>query len=87
MEQKFYNHEKLVAFRHHMHENPELSFKEVNTRESIKKFLTELGISPTLFKEMAKTALVVDLQGKKEPSGKDRCIALRADMDALSMYE
>jgi len=27
--------------------------------------------------------LVVDLKGIAEPSGKDRCIAFRADMDAL----
>jgi len=34
---------------------------------------------------MAKTALVVDLKGTAEQSGKDRCIAFRADMDALQM--
>lgn len=84
---KIYDLEKLIAFRHAMHENPELGFKEFQTRDNIKKFLVDAGVDPKSFKEMAVTALVVDLKGKKEPSGKDRCIALRADMDALSMTE
>lgn len=87
MEGKAYNHEKLVAFRRQMHENPELGFKEFNTRENIKKFLTDIGVDSKCFREMAKTALVVDLKGKKSPEGDDRCIAFRADMDALSMNE
>ena len=33
------------------------------------------------------TALYVDLSGQAAPSGKPRCIAFRADMDALSMVE
>ena len=37
--------------------------------------------------ELEPTALYVDLKGKGEPSGKPRCVALRADMDALSMVE
>lgn len=87
MESKIYSHEKLVAFRRHMHENPELGFNEFNTRESIKKFLTEIGVDPQSFKELAKTALVVDLKGKSAPQGDNRCVAFRADMDALSMNE
>lgn len=87
MEGQVYSQEKLVAFRRHMHENPELGFQEFGTRENIKKFLMDIGVDPKSFKEMAQTALVVDLKGKKEPQGKDRCIALRADMDALSMNE
>lgn len=33
------------------------------------------------------TALFVDLKGKGPASGKPRCIAFRADMDALHMKE
>ena len=33
------------------------------------------------------TALYVDLKGKAAPSGKPKCVAFRADMDALSMLE
>lgn len=84
---KIYSNEKLVAFRRHMHENPELGFNEFNTRDSIKKFLIDIGVDPKSFRELAKTALVVDLKGKKAPEGNDRCIAFRADMDALSMNE
>lgn len=36
---------------------------------------------------MAKTALVVDLTGQAAEQGEKRCIAFRADMDALSMIE
>jgi metal-dependent amidase/aminoacylase/carboxypeptidase family protein len=31
------------------------------------------------------TALYVDLRGKGKPSGKPRCVAFRADMDALTI--
>jgi metal-dependent amidase/aminoacylase/carboxypeptidase family protein len=34
---------------------------------------------------MAKTALVVDLIGQAPEEGEKRCVAFRADMDALSM--
>lgn len=36
---------------------------------------------------MEPTALVVDLRGEGEKSGRDYCVAFRADMDALSMRE
>jgi len=35
--------------------------------------------------QLEPTALYVDLRGKAEASGKPRCIAFRADMDALHM--
>ena len=65
MESKIYDQEKLVAFRRHMHENPELGFQEFNTRENIKKFLVNAGVDPKDFKQMAVSALIVDLKGKK----------------------
>lgn len=37
--------------------------------------------------DLEPTALYVDLKGKGKESGKSRCIAFRADMDALSMVE
>ena len=36
--------EKLLAYRRHFHENPELSFHEEKTSQFIKDKLTELGI-------------------------------------------
>lgn len=35
--------------------------------------------------ELPPTALYVDLRGRGLPSGKPKCVALRADMDALPM--
>lgn len=87
MDKKIYSHEKLVAFRRATHQEPETGFNEFKTRERIKAFLVDCGVDPTTFREMAVTALVVDIRGKKAPEGKDRCIALRADMDGLSMEE
>lgn len=38
-------------------------------------------------KELEPTALYVDLTGEAPPQGDKRCIAFRADMDALAMIE
>ena len=38
-------------------------------------------------KETEPTGLIVDLCGKAEPKGERKCIAFRADMDALTMQE
>ncbi len=36
--------DKLVAYRRELHENPELSFKEIETTKRIRTWLTEAGI-------------------------------------------
>ncbi|KQB99505.1 M20 family metallopeptidase [Pedobacter sp. Hv1] len=76
---KIYN--DVVAYRHHIHANPELSFKEFNTSLFIKEKLTAWGIE---FIDMANTGVVGLIKGKI-PS--DQVIALRADMDALPIHE
>lgn len=73
--------EQVVAYRRHIHANPELSFKEYETSAFIKRQLTEWGIP---FTEMADTGVVGLITGDL-PS--DRIIALRADMDALPILE
>lgn len=76
---KIYN--DVVGYRHHIHANPELSFKEFETSLFIKDKLKKWGIEYT---EMANTGVVALIKGAI-PS--DQVVALRADMDALPIHE
>lgn len=69
---------ELVELRRHLHRNPELSFHEVETSAFIAEQLTALGIP---FQRMASTGIVAHIG-----SGV-RCVALRADIDALPITE
>ncbi|MET3112856.1 amidohydrolase [Pedobacter sp. CG_S7] len=73
--------EQVVSFRHHLHANPELSFKEFQTSLFIQEKLTSWGIPFTI---LANTGVVGLLKGDL-PS--EQVIALRADMDALPIQE
>ncbi|MBS1774066.1 MAG: amidohydrolase [Bacteroidetes bacterium] len=73
---------EVQAFRHHIHSHPELSFQEVNTAAYIAKQLTDWGIPHQT--GIAGTGIVALIEGKNP--GK-KCIALRADMDALPIHE
>lgn len=74
--------EEVVALRRHLHAHPELSFKEFQTAHFIKNTLDKWGI---LWKEIAGTGVLVEIKGTAAAS--ERCIALRADMDALPILE
>jgi amidohydrolase len=71
--------DRWVALRRTVHRYPELGFQEHHTAQVITERLAELGIR---FRAgVARTAVVGEVgQG-------DRCIALRADMDALPIQE
>ena len=73
---------EVQAIRHHIHANPELSFKEYNTSAYVAGKLTEWGISHTA--GVADTGVVALIEGKNP--GK-KCIALRAELDALPIQE
>jgi amidohydrolase len=75
-------HRETVADRRYLHENPELSFKEYNTAAFIKKRLTGLNIP---FESKADTGILAWVQGTRCSSSE--AIALRADIDALPIYE
>lgn len=75
-------HSDVIAIRRHIHSNPELSFQEHNTSAFIASKLEEYGIPFT--KGIVETGIVAHIKGKN-PSSK--MIALRADMDALPIYE
>jgi hippurate hydrolase len=73
---------KVQEIRHHIHAHPELSFQEHNTSAFVASELEAIGI--TNRKVIAGTGIVALIEGKNP--GK-RCIALRADMDALPIQE
>jgi amidohydrolase len=72
---------KVIEWRRHIHENPELSNREFNTAKYIAKHLRSLGIE--VQEGVAKTGVVGLLKG--DFLGK--VVALRADMDALPVTE
>lgn len=72
---------EVVAWRRHLHANPELSYQEYNTVKYVEEQLKSFGLNP---KPAATTGLMVDIAGKN-PSKK--MVALRADMDALPIVE
>jgi amidohydrolase len=73
---------EVQAIRHHIHAHPELSFEEYKTSAYIADQLTRLGIPFTA--GVAGTGIVALIEGN-DPGSK--CIALRADMDALPIQE
>lgn len=70
-----------IAIRHHLHAHPELSYKEFETSKFVQRKLHELGIPHTI---MAGTGVVGLIEGREPAS---RTVALRADIDALPIYE
>jgi amidohydrolase len=74
--------EQTVALRRYFHQYPELSAKEFKTADKIAETLDLLHIPYN--KNVAGTGLVAVVQG--ELTG-NKCVALRADMDALPVQE
>lgn len=72
--------EEVIGYRRKIHENPELSFEEVETSTLVKERLEAWGIP---WKSLAKTGLVGEIQGGLPGP----TLALRADMDALPIQE
>ena len=73
---------KLVSWREHLHAHPELSFQEVNTSAFVASNLEKLGIPYQ--HGIAGTGVVALIKGRNPEK---RCIALRADLDALPIHE
>ena len=72
---------KVIEWRHHIHQNPELSNREFKTAELVADHLKSLGIKVTT--GVAHTGVVGILKGNKP----GKVVALRADMDALPVTE
>ena len=72
---------EVIQWRRHIHQNPELSFEQVNTSNYVAQLLESFGnievIRPT------KTSVIGILKGNTP----GKTVAFRADMDALPVQE
>lgn len=68
--------------RRHLHANPELSYKEINTAKFVSQKLASYGIKAK--ERVAETGVVAHIEGKNPTK---KVVALRADMDALPILE
>ena len=69
----------LLAWRRHIHANPELSRQEFATTELIARILRSAGLQPRILP--GGTGLICDVGTGRT------CVALRADIDALPLAE
>ena len=74
-------HEQMVAWRHHLHQYPELSFKEKITSDYIASVLQSHDIE--IHRGLAVTGIIATVHGQRDGN----VIGLRADMDALPIQE
>jgi amidohydrolase len=71
----------LLVWRRHLHQNPELSNREVETAKYVADKLRSFGLEPQT--GVARTGVVAILKGGRPGP----VVALRADMDALPVRE
>lgn len=76
--------EKVVTYRRHLHQFPELSYEEVRTMQFVSEELTRLGIPHET--GVAETGVVAWIRGAGH-SVTEPCVGLRADLDALPIQE
>lgn len=74
----------VVAWRRHLHENPELSYKEEQTADYIHKTLRSFNCKFLEISHPVPTAVLGTLKGQ---AGEGPIVALRADIDALPLEE
>ena len=74
-------HDEIISIREHLHQHPELSFQEYETSNYVQSILTKWGID---FEVVCETGIVGTLSPSKKTT---KCIALRADLDALPILE
>lgn len=72
--------EQIRQWRRHIHQHPELSWQEVETTLYIEEILKKIGIER--IEKPLKTGLIATIS-----NGNGKCIALRADIDALPIAE
>ena len=77
-------YEKIKGYREHLHQNPELSYKEFNTMEYVAAKLKDIGIPYE--KGVTGTGIIGIIRSSKH-SENQACIGLRADLDALPIQE
>lgn len=74
------NKDYVINLRRYFHENPELSWGEVNTSKRIRKELKEMNIAYELVKDIG---VIGHIKGK----GEGKRLGIRADIDALPVKE
>jgi amidohydrolase len=74
---------RLVAWRRHLHQNPEISFREERTGAWLRDRVRELGLEPHAVAE-GMHGFYADIEA---PSPSADLVALRADIDALPVQE
>lgn len=73
--------EEIINIRHDLHRRPETAYKELLTQKYITDVLKRHGIEYD--DKFFKTAVIAEIHGKKP----GKMVALRADMDALDVWE
>ncbi len=74
------HHQAVIDLRRYFHTYPEVSKKEFNTQKKIMENLAALGLDPRV---IATTGVRAELTGSRP----GKCIAIRADMDALELQD
>jgi len=74
--------DEIVAIRRDIHRYPEIGRSEVRTSALIREKLAEYGVDK--IEQPVPTAVVALIHGTAGPG---KCVALRADIDALPVYE
>ncbi|MBS4210354.1 amidohydrolase [Bacillus sp. FJAT-50079] len=75
------NYDEMVSWRRHMHQYPELSFKEVQTAKYIEEKLVSFGLDVKT--NIGGNGLIGILQGDQP----GKTVAFRADFDALAITD
>ncbi len=74
--------QEVIDFRRELHAFPEESMQEFHTTERVCQELEKLGVS---YKKMNPTGVIAEIKGTKGES--DHIVAIRGDMDALTIRE
>ena len=77
-------YKSMCRYREHLHMHPELSYEEHETAAFVKATLKEIGILNV--RSIAVTGVIATIYGDGQDEN-DRCLAFRADLDALPIQE
>ncbi|MCB1531672.1 MAG: amidohydrolase [Alphaproteobacteria bacterium] len=75
--------EEMTKHRRAMHQNPQTAYEETFASDLVSKQLNKWGVKHE--RGIAVTGIVATIKGETNTSG--RAVALRADMDALDIFE
>ena len=77
-------YKSMCRYREHLHMHPELSYEEYETAAFVKATIKEIGIPDV--RAIGVTGVIVMIYGDGQDEN-DRCLAFRADLDALPIRE